>query len=245
MTHDDTSPATPSESRCAPVSAFFSAGAQLRLWVVALAALAFDLWSKTWAFKNLGPYEVREFIPSVLSFRRSVNPGALFGMGKGMVPVFIGASIVALGFVLYLFACSAPNRRSLHLALGFVLAGSLGNLHDRVFVIVDRVAIPGQRPILCKIIENDESSAYIWIGEAPDGAAPKLIRREGAEITRVGVVRDFLKIDPQVRGHDIWPWVFNVADSLLVIGVGVLMINLWTERRGVSREMGSTSAGVS
>lgn len=216
----------------------------MRLWVVAISALAFDLWSKAWAFKSLGPYEVREFIPSVLSFRRSVNPGALFGMGKGMVPVFIGASAVALGFVLYLFACSAPNRRSLHLALGLVLAGSLGNLYDRVFIIVDRVTIPGQKPILCKVIENDESSASIVIGEAPDGSEPKRIHRQGAEITQVGVVRDFLKIDPQVRGHDIWPWVFNVADSLLVVGVGLLMINLWMERRVGVCQPDPASAGV-
>ena len=30
---------------------------------------------------------------------------------------------------------------------------------------------------------------------------------------------------------DIWPWVFNVADVLLVVGVGLLLLNFWWDRK--------------
>ncbi len=214
-----------------PPSALADPGSHARLWTVAVAALALDLWSKAWAFDTLGPSEVRTFIPSILSFRRSTNPGALFGMGKGLVPLFIVASLVALVFVLYLFAASTPKRKSLHLALSLVLAGSLGNLYDRVFIIADRIALPGEAPLIGKIIDDDGVSEYLTVGSAPDGANPRRVRRAGAQITQVGVVRDFLKFEPKIGRQDLWPWVFNVADSLLVVGVAILMINLWFERK--------------
>jgi len=53
-----------------------------------------------------------------------------------------------------------------------------------------------------------------------------------------GCVRDFLHPLPNVpmpfglawpSGEtDLWPWVSNVADAFLLVGIGVLMIKLWT-----------------
>jgi signal peptidase II len=53
-----------------------------------------------------------------------------------------------------------------------------------------------------------------------------------------GCVRDFLHPAPGVRlpfgwswpggaGTELWPWVSNVADALLLIGVALLMIRMW------------------
>ncbi|RMF84635.1 MAG: signal peptidase II [Planctomycetota bacterium] len=48
----------------------------------------------------------------------------------------------------------------------------------------------------------------------------------------VGYVRDFIKIPTKIWGErDLWPWVFNVADMLLVGGVGILAIYFWRDRR--------------
>ncbi len=216
-------------------SAFSDPIAHVRLWVVAVAALALDLWSKSWAFANLGPYDVREVVPKVFEFRRSVNPGALFGMGKGLVPLFIVASFAALGFVLYLFATSSYRQKWLHLSLSLVLAGSLGNLYDRSFIIVDKVVLTDGSDRVCRIVENDPEKPYIMIGHAPDGADRIMLdRAEIASMSSVGVVRDFMKIVPKIGKRDIWPWVFNVADSALVVGVGMLMLNLWSERRTIA-----------
>jgi lipoprotein signal peptidase len=45
------------------------------------------------------------------------------------------------------------------------------------------------------------------------------------------VVRDFIKFKPRIAGRDVWPWVFNVADVALSVGVGILLIHFWMERR--------------
>jgi lipoprotein signal peptidase len=38
-------------------------------------------------------------------------------------------------------------------------------------------------------------------------------------------------MEPVVAGYRIWPWVFNLADAWLVIGVGLLLLNFWWDRR--------------
>ena len=243
MSHSGTTEATPPQHR----SAILDLGAHARLWVVAALALTLDLWSKSWAFRVLGPTEVRDIIPSVLTFRRSLNAGALFGIGQGMVPVFIVASFVALGFVIYLFASSDVNRRSLHVALSFVLAGTLGNLHDRTMITADRVVTRAStsmrsRSFIGKVVNDDGKTDYIKIGAGPDGAEPRLYPRDQVDITRVGVVRDFIKIEPKLFGRDVWPWIFNVADSLLVCGVAILMLNFWLERKQVVARPTDTEA---
>ena len=209
----------------------------MRLWSVAFGALALDLWSKDWIFKHLDRGEIVEAIPGALCFQRSINPGALFGLGHGLVWVFIIASFVALAFVLYLFAGSRPERRFLHLALSCILAGSMGNLYDRIFVEADKVVLKGEDgsagvTFYGRIIEGRDPR-LVLIGQGLDGGHPvhRLPRTEILEISKVGVVRDFLKFKPQIAGRDVWPWVFNVADSLLVVGVSILMICFWRDRK--------------
>jgi len=109
-------------------------------------------------------------IPKVLSLKLTTNQGAVFGMGKGNRWLFVAASAVALIVIGWVFVFSDARARWLHLALGLVLAGALGNLYDRLVY---------------------------------------------------GVVRDMLHLFP---GSDIYPWIFNVADVALVIGVGLLMV---------------------
>lgn len=210
------------------------AGSWLRLIIVAAAALAFDLWTKAWAFQSLESDEVHTFIPSLITFRRSLNEGALFGMGKGMSSVFILASFLAIGFVVYLFASTSRRQWIMHIALAFILAGALGNLYDRAFVVVDRITIApsesttGWTGLMKVVEENDTPEGQILVGEPPDGANARLMPLDDIDQReRIGVVRDFIKFEPQVKGRDVWPWVFNIADSLLVVGVGILVIGFW------------------
>jgi signal peptidase II len=163
-----------------PDTALFQAASHLRFWFCAVVGLVLDLWSKMWVFDNLKSHEARSMLPGAISFMRSLNEGALFGLGRGWRWLFVGASVLAFGFVLYLFSQSSRRRWSLHLALGMILAGAMGNLYDR--------ALYGQ-------------------------------------------VRDFIKFDFKVAGYDVWPWVFNFADVLLVVGVGILLLNLWLDKR--------------
>lgn len=172
----------PQPSSCSPMRpdlGIYSAAAHARLWSFAVLGLAADLWTKDWAFSRIR--RSREVIPDVLSFQRSENSGALFGLGQNMTSLFVIASVVALLFVFYIFARSGRTQRSFHIGLGMVLAGALGNLYDRIF--------------------------------------------------REGRVRDFIKIELQIGETELWPWVFNVADVLLVCGVILLMINIWFDRK--------------
>jgi len=147
---------------------------------LAIIGLSLDLWSKSWAFSTLGLAERRPVVDGWLSFTLSYNTGALFGIGKGFKIVFVLASVAAFGFVLYLFGQYSRSRKSLHCALGMIMAGALGNVYDRL---------------------------------------------------SFGKVRDFIKFDMTVGTFELWPWVFNVADMLLVVGVGLLLINFWFDRR--------------
>jgi lipoprotein signal peptidase len=222
----------------------------LRLWLVAGAVLWADLWSKQWVFENLPDNRSEPFINGFIEFRRSLNDGAVFGSLTGHVELFITASLFALGFVLYFFASSARTHRGLHVALGLVLAGALGNMYDRALVKADIVSY--HRPtgeevtVIGKIIEepverHTPPSKDIRVGSWPDGANPQVIRRSRATVRKQGVVRDFIKFVPKFPSwvpkfggnnpSDIWPWVFNVADAALVCGVGALLCTSWLDRR--------------
>jgi signal peptidase II len=56
-----------------------------------------------------------------------------------------------------------------------------------------------------------------------------------------GHVRDFLKLDLHIGSLDLWPWVFNVADVFLVVGVALLMINIWFEKPAPDATTSSTT----
>ncbi len=229
--------------------------AWLRLGVVAVLGLTADLASKTWAFRTLHPAERRVIIPHLLEFQLMLNPGALFGIGRGQTTLFLVASVFALIMVVWMFVHSSRRRWVLHLSLGAVLAGALGNLYDRVFVKLLETPVPTRwgyvylkpvgadagrqvfepfppRPELGTfVLESRSASEPRWILR-PERFNPAVRAVELARPPRlVGFVRDFIKIPTRwFGGRELWPWVFNLADTLLVVGVGVLAICLWRER---------------
>jgi lipoprotein signal peptidase len=210
------------------------APSHVRLWAVAVLGVAGDLWTKHWAFQTLRPGETRTIIEHLCSLQLSLNPGALFGLGAGFAPVFVGASVLALLFVLYLFAHTPATRWVMQLALGFVLAGALGNLYDRAtqeayVAHFDRARVIG--------ILEEESDRGVTISEYPTRANPQFWsgRPDPAKSGPQPVVRDFIRIEAQIGGFALWPWVFNVADALLVVGVAALLVNFWRDRKHESQ----------
>lgn len=160
-----------------------SAKAWILFALVFAAGLALDLWSKSavfgWLLDEQPQSASREIIPGVLRFTLSTNPGIVFGLRLAPIMV-IAASVLAVAVVVYFFATSPRGSTALHVALGMILAGALGNLHDRLFSDVD---LPG---------------------------------REAAHRQ----VRDFIDF-----GQVHYPWIFNIADVLLVVGVGLLVLS--------------------
>lgn len=110
---------------------FRSPSALLLFFGTTILGLTVDLWTKTWAVDHLKARPAWEFIPDWLHFTFTPNHGAVFGLGQGQRWLFVLVSILAIGFLTYLFALSA-GRRFYQLLLGMLLAGVLGNMYDRV-----------------------------------------------------------------------------------------------------------------
>ncbi|UCD29894.1 MAG: signal peptidase II [Planctomycetota bacterium] len=220
----------------------------LRLWPVAIVGLVLDLTTKNWAFNNIDPVNGKVIIQHLMSFHRSLNSGALFGLGKGWTPLFIIASLLALGFVLYLFIHSKQNQRSLHIGLALVLAGALGNLYDRAFVVADVITYTTKGKTVSdawKIVKQDQTG--ITIGHWPDAKQTQHIPASwNPRVRQQGVVRDFIQMKPRFtignRSFAIWPWVFNIADVLLVAGVGLLLLNFWWDRKTAHKDKTQTAS---
>jgi signal peptidase II len=165
-----------------------SAASWVRFVTPAVAGLVLDLWVKAWAFPDGVPrgtlpdgsaipagrnpadlgFAPQPVIPHVLGFTTTINHGAVFGIGQGMVVWFLLFSIVAMGVIVWVFLGSKREQWTVHITLGMITAGALGNLFDR--------------------------AVY-------------------------GGVRDMF------RFYVSWyPYIFNVADVLLCVGVPVLML---------------------
>lgn len=214
------------------VAAWRDAASHARFWGVAAAGLVLDLWSKQWAFQTLRQNARVVLVPHVLEFQTMLNMGALFGIGRGMTELFLLASALALVLVTWMFVQSSPRRWWLHIALGGIVAGALGNMYDRTFVrlLAEPLRDRGGRAVFVQKVGT--SGPNVLVAEYPphpDGLR-RTIRAEDAG-REVGFVRDFIKIPTKLWGQrDLWPWVFNVADMLLVGGVGILAIHLLLER---------------
>jgi len=103
---------------------------------IAIAGLIADLATKEWVFWWRGMPGERPtwwLWQDVLGIQTSLNEGALFGMGQGMVMWFAVLSVLAaVGVCLWLFAGRAARDLLLTVALALVVAGIFGNLYDRL-----------------------------------------------------------------------------------------------------------------
>jgi signal peptidase II len=166
---------------------------------IAAGGCAADLITKQWVFSWLGmPGGQTWWLwQDVAGFQTSLNEGALFGMGQGMVPVFALLSVAAaLAILWWLFYAGAAREWLLTIALACVMAGIAGNLFDRL-------GLPGLK------WPNDVRV------RAADGSI-NLLHHAG---DHVRAVRDWILV---MIGT--WPWpTFNIADSLLVCGAGLLL----------------------
>lgn len=129
------------------------------------------------------PHEGITVAPHLLKLRLTLNTGAVFGIGKGNRWVFVAVSLVAVVFIGYLFFFSHAKEIFLHVVLGMILSGALGNLYDRY---------------------------------------------------HYAAVRDMFKLFPDVHlpfgltwpggMTELYPWIFNVADVALVLGVFLMIV---------------------
>jgi len=106
----------------------------LVFFLIAVGGFAADLATKRLLFDRLGMSgEPTVWIwRNVFGFQTSLNEGALFGFGQGMVWLFALLSVAAAaGICWYLFVAGAARQWVLTVALSGIMAGVLGNLYDR------------------------------------------------------------------------------------------------------------------
>jgi signal peptidase II len=106
--------------------------------VFLVLSLVLDQWTKALAvthLRPLGPWNPKVVIDGFFNLRYSENPGVAFGMlqsmpgGKFVLTAMAVAAIVLV--IMYLRRTDADATR-LHVALGLVGGGALGNVIDRV-----------------------------------------------------------------------------------------------------------------
>ncbi len=165
---------------------------------IAIFGCLVDLATKSCAFNRLGMPGGSTWwlIEDGVGFQTSLNEGALFGMGQGMVAVFVVLSVAAAaGIFFWLFVAGAAREWLLTVALACVMAGTFGNLYDRF-------GLPG--------LKWNYANSLHGVGEP------------------VYAVRDWILV---MIGS--WPWpTFNIADSLLVLGAGLLLLHAFRHDAG-------------
>jgi signal peptidase II len=102
-------------------------------WAVSALTLAADQASKQLVMAAFAPGESLPLVPGILHLTYVRNTGAAFGLFQGQHVLFIGISILVIGWVVRELsargaALAAPVRWSYALILG----GATGNLIDRL-----------------------------------------------------------------------------------------------------------------
>jgi signal peptidase II len=163
--------------------------------LLSTGGLVWDLWSKWSVFNWLkcpGQFSVWKGtllgVPIDFELATTFNHGALWGIGQGQTWLFATLSIFAIGVIAYfLWTGQALESWWLTVASGLLLAGTMGNLYDRL-------GLHGWK-------DNHGTSVY--------------------------AVRDFLDF---VFFNGGFHWAtFNFADSFLVVGAIMLVLQSFTQ----------------
>jgi len=108
-------------------------------FLIAAAGAGLDLWTKHLAFKHIQSYEEVTIIEGFFSYGRTTNPGVVFGMGAGAKKIWLAISVLAIPVILAIFYTVKKRKWILTISLGMILAGTIGNMYDRVFTDLHEV----------------------------------------------------------------------------------------------------------
>jgi len=101
---------------------------------VAAVSLALDLWSKAWAWERLREGPRITVIERWFYFEFGFNTGAAFSLFRDLSwnrGLFITISVLALAYLVRLAMSLPTTWASGFVAIGCIMAGAAGNLHDR------------------------------------------------------------------------------------------------------------------
>ncbi|MHC4128547.1 MAG: signal peptidase II [Planctomycetota bacterium] len=177
-------------------------------WIVLLTVVAggvsLDLWLKHWSFENVAPHPVvldRDVIRA--------NP-------NWHIPPHDPVPVV-------------PRVLNLHLVMNDGAVFGIGANQRMFFVVFTVVALAAAVLVFGRWTTRRATMAHIALALILAGGLGNLYDR----IT-LGFVRDFLHMLPGWRlpfgwnwpggSTEVFPWVFNAADVMLLLGMGTLMV---------------------
>jgi lipoprotein signal peptidase len=254
-------PAEPSASPPAPGARRSALAPWIVFACLALLVTALDLWSKHAVFRLLRVQAMPTFtadpprvvLPNFFEIEASVNTGAFSGWFSGRIGFLSTLSAVALVAIVWFLRghlrAGRPRPVAFAVALGLLWGGTCGNLYDRStlgyvrdFVKWFHVGSP--------VEESDAPGAYRLFSSR--GGPPVLEARiapgervgfektpSGAPVAVIGGHRKVLEGGQSYswRRVRIWP-NFNVADSSICVGVGLVLLLFLREPKAESAGKG-------
>lgn len=103
--------------------------------LLAIGGAGADLWTKhvMFAWTALGQGRAYWLVDGYVGFQRSLNEGALFGLGQGGQHWFALMSVIAgIAILAWLFYFGQARDWASTITLGLIAGGVVGNLYDRL-----------------------------------------------------------------------------------------------------------------
>ena len=109
----------------------------------AIVLYAADQLTKAWVVANVARGARHDVIGDLAQLWHVRNDGAAFSILPGATWLFVPVTLVAIGMVVYFHRAFRDRTPWIHLILGAILAGSLGNLTDRLRLgyVIDFVSL--------------------------------------------------------------------------------------------------------
>lgn len=209
------------------------------LLVVAACALAIDLVSKDLAFKHVAGVPVDVRYAEVLAITHPDAPV----LGEPTPPARSLADLIPW----HKPVTVVPSVLELKLVLNPGAVFGLGAGKRVFFITFTAAAMAVALLIFWRGTGPRDHLAHVCLGLLIAGGLGNLYDR-----LVHGCVRDFLHPLPGVRfpgglrlwgsSGDVWPWVSNVADAFLIVGIVGLVIHLWRDGRRQARAEAGRSA---
>ena len=190
---------------------------------VLVASLALDLWSKSWSFDHVAGY------PIVLPDRDTVADASYrlpFHEGMRALP---------------------GSLLDFHLVLNRGAVFGIGQQQRWLFVCFSVLAVVVGLWIFARWTRERMTLAHVGIALVLAGGLGNLYDR-----LFVGAVRDFLHMLPRWNlpfglswpggATEVFPWVFNVADVSLLVGLGLLYLHSRGEEKRTARAKAQSAA---
>lgn len=102
------------------------------IWLVGLGVFVLDRATKNWATEFLAPVRSRPLFDDWFRLTYVENTGIAFGLGAGRDLPLAAVSLVALLLVIVLAFDRRSRTWTRGVALGLIVGGAAGNLHDRL-----------------------------------------------------------------------------------------------------------------